>query len=54
MKKLLYECDPKKNKECPNSNCVLNGGSCHLTTEEKFEKTTKNKTTKKVKKDDKS
>ena len=35
----LYECDPKKNTQCPKSrNCYLNGGPCHLTSHKEYSK----------------
>lgn len=37
----LYECDPQKNDECSKSGCYLNGGPCHLTTQEKYKRTVK-------------
>lgn len=32
----LYKCDPSKNKECRKTGCFINGGSCCLTTNERY------------------
>lgn len=32
----LYVCDPAKNKECPKTNCYLNGGDCARTFNAEF------------------
>lgn len=29
----LYLCDPQKATKCPKTNCYLNGGECHRTTQ---------------------
>lgn len=39
----LYECDPKKNVACKKTGCHLNGGPCHCTTHQEYEKKQSNR-----------
>lgn len=35
-KKMLYPCDPSKNKECNKHGCFINGGPCRSTTHAEY------------------
>lgn len=36
MIKVLYNCDVEKNTECNKKNCISKGGSCSLTSKQKY------------------
>ena len=39
----IYECDPKKNVACKKTGCYLDGGPCHCTTHQEYEKEQSNR-----------
>ena len=33
---MVYLCDVAKNKDCPKTNCINNGGPCYCTLDKEF------------------
>ena len=43
MPKIMYKCNPFKNKECPKTSCYLNGGPCTMTKKIEYAEDPENK-----------